>query len=625
MAFFDFFNTAADKVRGAVSSTFNAIKNLDLSKATASAISSTAPKTPTAPLTAPVSPTPVNFAPISGNLSTSSITGTPQSAGNTSPVSLGSGPLVAPLLPGLSVGTGGQIVGTPQLPSFIASPFVNTQTQQVQPTQSAQTPQQRTQAQQTPFQVTPTPVQDQNSISSPSSLPSPIQSQGQRGQGISAGRGSFLPNLFGVPTAQAEEQRIGGLTIEERARLQQGNQFASFLPQIQNFSSLYNVPSPSQNRGFGISTEGSTATNASQITGVQGQTLNLVGIKSLADTLTALNESLNNIRLQVEQNNPLPQTPIIPPPQDRLDLQKELFAEWDNVQKQLGIPQAITEMDAAQKDLQAITQGFNKSIEDVQNDPDLSKTLKSRWLKFIEDKSKGVTDAATNRYNFALKKYEVLSGQLKDKFSIVEKAFNIQNQQQDNARQQLQMLISSGGIAKIDSSTLQQWSNVTGIDVKSLAAMRDAVKANDTAKLNKINAEIQNKLLTQQLKAPERDSTVNQILENGKGTDGFVAAKTYQDALRNFISLGGTQANFLASFPQQTYLRQQEIDKLPASLRSQQVVSKTDLTPQQLGVVNDAKATWDAAKQLYKATPELRQQIIQRALEVYGFDLSPYF
>src|SRR3990167_2661067 len=122
-------------------------------------------------------------------------------------------------------------------------------------------------------------------------------------------------------------------------------------------------------------------------------------------------------------------------------------------------------------------------------------------------------------------------------------------------------------------------------------------------------------------KAEARDTEVSQYLESKKGTDGLTSAGSYQEALRKFIAGGGTQTNFLASFFPQTYLRQEEIDKLPAGLRQVQVAPIKTLTAEQQALINEAKSTWDASKQTYQATPDLRQKIIERAKQL-GLDIS---
>ncbi len=126
-------------------------------------------------------------------------------------------------------------------------------------------------------------------------------------------------------------------------------------------------------------------------------------------------------------------------------------------------------------------------------------------------------------------------------------------------------------------------------------------------------------------KAEERDSAVSQFLSEKKGNDGYVAAEVYQQALKKFIAGGGTQSNFFASFPQQTYLRQLEIEKLPAGMRPQQVTDKGNLTPDQVALINDAKAAIDFVKQSYGDVNAARQQIIEESKSKYGFDPGPYF
>src|SRR3990167_665273 len=124
-----------------------------------------------------------------------------------------------------------------------------------------------------------------------------------------------------------------------------------------------------------------------------------------------------------------------------------------------------------------------------------------------------------------------------------------------------------------------------------------------------------------------RDSEAEKILQAGKGTDGYVSAEIYQSALRKYISLGGNQANFISSFPQQTYLRELERDKLPAALRPQQVPSTKTLAPAQLSYINDAKAELDAWKQShpFQDFSAAREFLVNQVKSQYGFDIGPFF
>jgi hypothetical protein len=124
--------------------------------------------------------------------------------------------------------------------------------------------------------------------------------------------------------------------------------------------------------------------------------------------------------------------------------------------------------------------------------------------------------------------------------------------------------------------------------------------------------------------AENRTDTVNNFLANKKGSDGFVSASDYQLALQKWIASKGTQSNFFASFPQSTYLRQSEISNLPPALRPQQIVNKSDLSVEEVSVINDAKAKLDQVKQRYGDVEGIRQQIIDYAKQNYNIDLSPY-
>ena len=53
--------------------------------------------------------------------------------------------------------------------------------------------------------------------------------------------------------------------------------------------------------------------------------------------------------------------------------------------------------------------------------------------------------------------------------------------------------------------------------------------------------------------------------------------------------------------------------------------TKTQLTSDQQATINNAKAFWDAKKQLMQATPEARKYIIDKSIRESGFDPSPYF
>jgi hypothetical protein len=113
--------------------------------------------------------------------------------------------------------------------------------------------------------------------------------------------------------------------------------------------------------------------------------------------------------------------------------------------------------------------------------------------------------------------------------------------------------------------------------------------------------------------AESRDTEVSSYLNSKKGTDGYVAAETYQEALRKFIARGGTQTDFFASFPQETYLRQQEIDKLPAAMKPKLPGRMTASTIDQntLAELTDDIQKGATLQQLYEAYSEISPALIQ--------------
>lgn len=113
--------------------------------------------------------------------------------------------------------------------------------------------------------------------------------------------------------------------------------------------------------------------------------------------------------------------------------------------------------------------------------------------------------------------------------------------------------------------------------------------------------------------AETRDTEVSQFLQSKKGTDGFVSASIYQTALQKFIAGGGNQTNFIASFPQQTYLRQEEMDKLPVALqiKTPSRMTASTIDPTALAELNDDITKGVTLSELYNAYPEISPALIQ--------------
>lgn len=161
------------------------------------------------------------------------------------------------------------------------------------------------------------------------------------------------------------------------------------------------------------------------------------------------------------------------------------------------------------------------------------------------------------------RKFELLKDNLKNAQAIAKQA--MENGQADIAAQITQL------DSKSDTFT-QDLARLQGqITIQPEKWSEAYLMAGDWVQKNLKTGEIRTAVNVPQAPKPTasetRDATVSTYLQASKGTDGFVSAGTYQNALTKFIAGGGNQSNFVAAYPQQTYLRQQEIDKLPASLK----------------------------------------------------------
>jgi len=108
-----------------------------------------------------------------------------------------------------------------------------------------------------------------------------------------------------------------------------------------------------------------------------------------------LEQSKNTLLQAAQQLQPLPEEPMpklefIADNQNELDqLQKYEMEQIENISRQLGMPQNITDLENAIKELNATDQAFRAIIEDVNADPDFPKGLARRRIAAIE-KERGV-------------------------------------------------------------------------------------------------------------------------------------------------------------------------------------------------------------------------------------------
>lgn len=113
-------------------------------------------------------------------------------------------------------------------------------------------------------------------------------------------------------------------------------------------------------------------------------------------------------------------------------------------------------------------------------------------------------------------------------------------------------------------------------------------------------------------------------LNKSKGKDGYTNPDIYRDYKRQYIAAGGTPSDFFQSLPVEQFISPDNRKGDLAGATSAGFTPGGSLGQEQVSVVNDANAALDRAKQLYQDVPALRSQIIQRSIQQYGFDPSPY-
>ena len=363
-----------------------------------------------------------------------------------------------------------------------------------------------------------------------------------------------------------------------------------------------------------------------------------------ASTLSGQNVPLPNVNI--------PQTIPIPPestaPQPSLE---ELFSQY---RTEAGLPALTSQrqqfqqsaFDILKRTREGLTAQEGKGIEQdisISKQRELSRLAEReltpilQGLQLTQEQIKEVNEAVSTRLGLISKEREFGAGQEQQRFDNLLKVYDLGK----NAQKYLGSQVDDDGNVSV---FFQKPDGTFGFKTIGKIAKEKQDKkiaeeiddnGNLTIVFQKPDGTMYNKTIqgvgktkTEPVNKYEiRDSEAEKILQAGKGTDGYVSAEIYQSALRKYISLGGNQANFISSFPQQTYLRELERDKLPAALRPQQVPSTKTLAPAQLSYINDAKAELDAWKQShpFQDFSAAREFLVNQVKSQYGFDIGPFF
>ncbi len=132
------------------------------------------------------------------------------------------------------------------------------------------------------------------------------------------------------------------------------------------------------------------------------------------------------------------------------------------------------------KSIKALNEAYNPIIQDIKNNPDLPKGLARRRLEDLNTKQKEVLMGFTNQLELLNQSIGDQNQMVNRRFNIVQFASSQANQAQDNARQMLTTLVSTGAIGGMSDQELEQLARMVGVNIGGLKTARK--NANDPAK-----------------------------------------------------------------------------------------------------------------------------------------------
>lgn len=132
------------------------------------------------------------------------------------------------------------------------------------------------------------------------------------------------------------------------------------------------------------------------------------------------------------------------------------------------------------KQVQALNQTYAPILQDIKDNPNLPKALAMRRLEQVNKSQKEVLSGF-------LGQLEILEQAIGDQNRVVDRAFQIaskeedkQERAKDNARQALQLMVTSGGIGGFTDNDIINYSKATGIPTSALSSMRTAANSPKT-------------------------------------------------------------------------------------------------------------------------------------------------
>lgn len=132
------------------------------------------------------------------------------------------------------------------------------------------------------------------------------------------------------------------------------------------------------------------------------------------------------------------------------------------------------------KNIQALNSAYTPIIQDIKNNPDLPKGLAARRLQDLNTKQKDTLTGFNNQLDLLNTSIGDQNQQVNRQFNIVQFSSNQAEKATDNARQFLQVLVSTGAIGGMSDKELASLSQQTGVPISGLQKARTS--SNDPTK-----------------------------------------------------------------------------------------------------------------------------------------------
>ncbi len=255
-----------------------------------------------------------------------------------------------------------------------------------------------------------------------------------------------------------------------------------------------------------------------------------------------LQTNLLAAKQRLDQQVAVPENPVVDTPEQLAFIQgnqdpfgvKQLIDQVKATQTNLG--QLETTRVDLMKNVQALNEAYRPIIKEIKENPNLPKALARRKIENLAISQKEVLQGF-------LDQLQVVNQQIDDQNQIVNRTLQIanfaqgqQNTAVDNARQALQLMISSGAIAGATDAELQQYASVLGMP---LAGLKKAKEAAYDSKLDIIT----NEFADGSLRGIDKNTgkTVWTLSGAGKATGGETAnpaVQLYSNNIKQAISSG---------------------------------------------------------------------------------------